>query len=251
MRQILSFVFVGLFAGCHGSENPVVSPDDAAGDAMASDSSANAAKMTVSAGTAGGGSNRQVPRSHKARELVSATTNAGGLTLSSGTAGGLHSEKLLVETTFWEDGTLRLEYHYYLHPETNDQIREGWAINYSKSGELFSKGKHKDDEKHGLWVGYRWGGKVWNETEFSHGTLVGRDFTYFENGQVSIERHYVGGEKEGKEVYYYDNGQVSRERHYVDGKLDGKWVEYDEEGNITDEDIYRDDECVELCEERD
>ena len=88
MRQILSFVFVGLFAGCHGSENPVVSPDDAAGDAMASDSSANAAKMTVSAGTAGGGSNRQVPRSHKARELVSATTNAGGLTLSSGTAGG-------------------------------------------------------------------------------------------------------------------------------------------------------------------
>ena len=88
MRQILSFVFVGLFAGCHGSENPVVSPDDAAGDAMASDSSANAAKMTVSAGTAGGGSNRQVPRSHKARELVSATTNAGGLTLSSGTAAG-------------------------------------------------------------------------------------------------------------------------------------------------------------------
>ena len=87
MRQILSFVFVGLFAGCHGSENPVVSPDDVAGDAMASDSSANAAKMTVSAGTAGGGSNRQVPRSHKARELVSATTNAGGLTLSSGTAG--------------------------------------------------------------------------------------------------------------------------------------------------------------------
>ena len=135
MRQILSFVFVGLFAGCHGSENPVVSPDDAAGDAMASDSSANAAKMTVSAGTAGGGSNRQVPRSHKARELVSATTNAGGLTLSSGTAGGLHSEKLLVETTFSKDGTLTGEYHYYLHPETNDKIREGWARRYSKTGE--------------------------------------------------------------------------------------------------------------------
>jgi len=59
MRQILSFVFVGLFAGCHGSENSVVSPDDVAGDAMASDSSVNAAKMTVSAGTAGGGSNRR------------------------------------------------------------------------------------------------------------------------------------------------------------------------------------------------
>ena len=148
MRQILSFVFVGLFAGCHGGENPAVST----GDVMAIDSSANAAKMTVSAGTAGGGSNLQVIRSHKARELVSATTNAGGLTLSLGTAGRLHSEKLLVETTFRGDGTLAGEYHYYLHPETNDQIREGWAIRYRETGELMSKGKYKDDKRHGLWV---------------------------------------------------------------------------------------------------
>jgi len=170
MRQILSFVFVGLFAGCHGSENPVVSPDDAAGDAMASDSSANAAKMTVSAGTAGGGSNRQVPRSHKARELVSATTNAGGL---------------------------RSEYHYYLHPETNDKIREGWAREYRKTGELYSKVRYKEDEEHGLLVIYRWGGKVWQEREFSHGRLMGRDVTYYENGQVDREAHYVDGKKKG------------------------------------------------------
>jgi len=146
---------------------------------------------------------------------------------------------------------LKWEYHYYLHQERNDQIKEGWARRYSKTGELVSKGKYKEDEEHGLWVGYRWGGKVWNETEFSHGTRVGRDFTYFENGQVSIERHYVGGEKEGKEVYYFENGQVEEERHYVDGKSDGKWVFYDENGNVTDEDIYRDGECVELCEEND
>ena len=43
-----------------------------------------------------------------------------------------------------------MEYHYYLHPETNDQIREGWAINYRKSGGLFNKGKYKEDEEHGL-----------------------------------------------------------------------------------------------------
>ena len=119
------------------------------------------------------------------------------------------------------------EYHYYLHQERNDQIKEGWARRYSKTGELVSKGKYKEDEEHGLWVWHRWGGKVWNETEFSYGTLVGRDFTYFENGQVK------------------------QERHYVDGKSDGKWVFYDENGNVTDEDIYRDGECVELCEERD
>ena len=100
MRQILSFVFVGLFAGFHGSENPVVSP----GDAMASDSSANAAKMTVSAGTAGGGSNRQVSRSHKARELVSTTTDAGGLTLSSGPAGDYTSKDYWWSLRFGKTG---------------------------------------------------------------------------------------------------------------------------------------------------
>ena len=59
------------------------------------------------------------------------------------------------------------------------------------------------------------------------------------------------GKETGRRSIINENGQVEAELHYVDGKLDGKWVEYDEEGNITDEDIYRDDECVELCEERD
>ena len=132
-----------------------------------------------------------------------------------------------MESTFWEDGTLKWEYHYYLHPETNDQIKEGWAREYCKTGELYSKVRYKEDEEHGLLVIYRWGGKVWQEREFSHGRLMGRDVTYYENGQVDREAHYVDGKKEGKHVYY------------------------DENGNITDEDIYRDDECVELCEERD
>ena len=71
-----------------------------------------------------------------------------------------------METTFSKDGTLTEEYHYYLHPETNDKIREGRARRYSKIGELGSKGKYKEDERHGLWVAYRWGGKVWQEQEF-------------------------------------------------------------------------------------
>ena len=49
----------------------------------------------------------------------------------------------------------------------------------------------------------------------------------------------------------YENGRVMRESNFVDGKLEGKWVEYDEEGNITDEDIWKDDKCVEMCEEGD
>jgi hypothetical protein len=32
------------------------------------------------------------------------------------------------------------------------------------------------------------------------------------------------------------------------GEEEGKSVWYDEDGNITDEDIYKDGECVEMCE---
>ena len=41
---------------------------------------------------------------------------------------------------------------------------------------------------------------------------------------------------------------MSWEGNYVDGKLEGREVWYDEEGNITDEDIWKDGECVEMCE---
>ena len=33
---------------------------------------------------------------------------------------------------------------------------------------------------------------MWQEQEFSHGTLVGRAFTYYENGQVKQERREGG-----------------------------------------------------------
>ena len=47
---------------------------------------------------------------------------------------------------------------------------------------------------------------------------------------------------------------VKYEVNYVDGKREGKWVRYYksgkvyEEGNITDEYIWKDGECVEICE---
>ena len=43
-------------------------------------------------------------------------------------------------------------------------------------------------------------------------------------------------------------GQVLSEGNFVAGEEDGKHFFYDEDGNITDEDIYKDGECVEMCE---
>ena len=41
---------------------------------------------------------------------------------------------------------------------------------------------------------------------------------------------------------------MREEGNYERWERDGKWVWYDEEGNIKDEDIYKDGECVEMCE---
>jgi hypothetical protein len=41
---------------------------------------------------------------------------------------------------------------------------------------------------------------------------------------------------------------VEWERNYVDGEEEGKSVWCEGDGNITDEDIYKDGECVEMCE---
>ena len=59
---------------------------------------------------------------------------------------------------------------------------------------------------------------------------------------------------EGTYKRYYKIGKVKYEVNYVDGKREGKWVRYYksgtvyEEGNITDDDIWKDGECVEICE---
>ena len=59
------------------------------------------------------------------------------------------------------------------------------------------------------------------------------------------------GRRHGPTLLWDENGQLLFEGHYVHGEKEGKWVRYDEEGNIIDEDIYKDGECVELCEDQD
>ena len=73
-------------------------------------------------------------------------------------------------------------------------------------------------------------------------------FEYYKSGLVKIEANFRDGKKHGKFAEYYESGTVLSEGNYVNGKKEGKWFSYDEEGHITDEDIWKDGECVEMCE---
>ena len=95
----------------------------------------------------------------------------------------------------------------------------------------------------GVWSGCGYLIKTHTE-KYDNGKWV----EYYESGEVKKEGNYVDGKKEGKWVEYYENGKVWVEGNFVNGKKVGKWVEYDESGKVKDEDIYKDGECVEMCE---
>ena len=83
---------------------------------------------------------------------------------------------------------------------------------------------------------------------FFYKTKHGWYKSYYESGKVKEEGNYVDKKTEGKWVWYYESGKVFWERNYVDGKREGKSVGYWENGEIRDEDIWKDGECVEMCE---
>ena len=67
--------------------------------------------------------------------------------------------------------------------------------------------------------------------------------------EYGIGRNLFRWETRGlKGWVFFREWNVEWERNYVDGEEEGKSVWYDEDGNITDEDIYKDGECVEMCE---
>ncbi len=115
------------------------------------------------------------------------------------------------------------EYECYRDEDTNKPIKHGYYKSYYGDKSYKQVGNYKDDKKDGKWIEYY-------------------------NGKLVREENYVNGKEEGKWIRYYESGKVEVEGNFVNGKQEGKVVWYDEEGNITDEDIYKDGECVEMCE---
>ena len=76
---------------------------------------------------------------------------------------GEETRELLVWTTTYDDGDVKEEYQYYLHPDTNKRMKDGWYNSYYEDGEYESVGRYKDDERDGKGFGItrvvRWSSK--------------------------------------------------------------------------------------------
>ena len=144
-----------------------------------------------------------------------------------------------------DDGTLRVDGTYYKDKEKHN----GMWVEYSDGGQLKSQGNYKDGDEEGYWVWYYdESEKVKYEANFVDGKREGKWIRNYRSGNLGEEGNFIDGEEDGKWVYYYESGKVEREGNFINGKEEGKWVWYEEEGNITDEDIWKDGECVEMCE---
>ena len=62
--------------------------------------------------------------------------------------------------TTWNDGSLKEEFQYYQHPETDRMIMDGWYNSYYKNGNRNATGRYEEGVKDGKWVLYYESGKV-------------------------------------------------------------------------------------------
>ena len=136
---------------------------------------------------------------------------------------GPDGQTLEVVTRKWENGNIKVESQYFKDIE-GKMVQHGYYKEYYESG------------------------KVEWEVNYLDGKLEGKSVEYYESGKVKREGNLVDGKLEGKWVSYYESGKVFIEGNIVDGKREGKWVGYDESGEVFDEDIWKDGECIEMCE---
>jgi len=168
---------------------------------------------------------------------------------------------------YYEDGNILLEATAF------EGEHDGEWTYYHLGGEVKEIKTYVRGKAEGKWVSYYDDGQIEKERHYVDNLLEGKWVSYYPTGRLMLEWNFVGGKEEGKWVYYYPeadagtrweeiyvngqlenkvgfykNGNVWFEESYVDGSKHGKFIDYDEDGNITDEDIWKNGECVEMCE---
>ena len=160
---------------------------------------------------------------------------------------GPDGQTLEVVTRKWENGNIKVESQYFKDIE-GKMVQHGYYKEYYESGKVKREENIVDGKREGKSVLYYESGKVEWEVNYLDGKLEGKSVEYYESGKVKREGNLVDGKLEGKWVSYYESGKVFIEGNIVDGKREGKWVGYDESGEVFDEDIWKDGECIEMCE---
>ena len=162
--------------------------------------------------------------------------------------------KLLVWTTEYDDGSVREEYQYYLNPENNERVKDGWYNSYHRNGEPSEVGTYSEDKRSEKWSFYT---EVGEETKgiYENGNRFSGDFWLNVKadatlGWVATDEAlretkgdetdvylglftYEDGKWNGLCTIYWQNGQKRGEGTYKDGRQDGYYKRYYENGGVA------------------
>ena len=84
------------------------------------------------------------------------------------------------------------------------------------------KGNYKNGKKDGLFVGWRYGTKLYEEN-YKDGKKDGLFVRWNYNGQKKSEENYKDGKMDGLFTRWYENGQKQMETNYKNGRKVGLW----------------------------
>lgn len=110
-------------------------------------------------------------------------------------------------------------------------LRDGEAIEYSKTGEIISKGNYIEGLRENEWI-YNIGDQKYIGNfvmDFKNGEWKSY---YLTNEVISFKGNYLQGNPDGKHVYYYPNGNVKEEKYFNEGEAIKSWTKYDKNGKL-------------------
>lgn len=116
--------------------------------------------------------------------------------------------------------------------------------NFYESGKIMERFQiTKDSLKDGLYQSWFEDGKLYEESTFLQGKLVGNRKIYFPNGQLEIwEKYNDKGELNGQYMSWYDNGNLKAEQLYVNNVLQGVLKTYYPDGKLKEQVTMKDNE---------
>ena len=129
------------------------------------------------------------------------------------------------------------------HP-IDQQLFEGWIVDYHESGELLCLEHYEMGIPSGFFRRWYANGHPESEGFFRDGKEDGVWTLWFENGKKREMKVFQRGILEGLYAWWFSNGQLRAEGNYKEGKKEGIWIHYDRLGKEKNCMIYSKGELI-------
>ena len=106
-------------------------------------------------------------------------------------------------------------------------------MQYYVDGGVEETGTYLNDQLHGPYLEYHFGGKSFRKYNYIHGKVEGEWIDYYYEGAIRKKIQMVAGLKHGPFQEFHENGKLKQDGNYVEVALMGEVRDYDQDGELT------------------